>query len=115
MLQDYLPLKSITCLVHISERMAEIMEEYKVTIKEEISNIEDTCTVFVVGEDVKVESTENHGIYVYIFINYVYIYLLYMIDFDVLLKLKLIYLQTLAAINIYHSGFYWFLTLHCLI
>ena len=38
-----------------------------------------------------------------------------MIDFDVLLKLKLIYLQTLAAINIYHSGFYWFLTLHCLI
>ena len=48
--------------VHISERMAEIMEEDKVTIKEEISTVEDTCTVFVVGEDVKEESTENQGI-----------------------------------------------------
>ena len=42
--------------------MAEIMEGDKVTIKEEISTIEDTCTVFVVGEDVKEESTENQGI-----------------------------------------------------
>ena len=41
--------------------MAEIMEEYKDTIKEEISTVEDTCTVFVVGEDVKEESTENQG------------------------------------------------------
>jgi len=41
--------------------MAEIMEEDKVTIKEEISTVEDTCTVFVVGEDVKEESTENQG------------------------------------------------------
>ena len=48
--------------VHISERMAEIMEDDKVTIKEEISTVEDTCTVFVVGEDVKEESTENQGI-----------------------------------------------------
>ena len=48
--------------VHISERMAEIMEEDKVTIKEEISTVEDTFTVFVVGEDVKQESTENQGI-----------------------------------------------------
>ena len=47
--------------VHISERMAEIMEEEKVTIKEEISTVEDTFTVFVVGEDVKEESTENQG------------------------------------------------------
>jgi len=41
--------------------MAEIMEENKVTIKEEISIVEDTFTVFVVGEDVKEESTENQG------------------------------------------------------
>ena len=48
--------------VHISERMSESMEEYKVTIKEEISSVEDTCTVYVVGADVKEESTENQGI-----------------------------------------------------
>jgi len=42
--------------------MAEIMEDDKVTIKEEISTVEDTCTVFEVGEDVKEESTENQGI-----------------------------------------------------
>ena len=41
--------------------MAEIMEEDKVTRKEDISTAEDTCTVFVVGEDVKQESTENQG------------------------------------------------------
>ena len=41
--------------------MTEIMEKGKVT-KEEISTVEDTCTVFVVGEDVKEESTENQGI-----------------------------------------------------
>ncbi|XP_023348549.1 uncharacterized protein LOC111717278 [Eurytemora carolleeae] len=41
--------------------MAEIMEEDKVTRKEEISTAEDTCTVFVVGEDVKEEITENQG------------------------------------------------------
>jgi len=49
------------CNVHISERMAEIMEKDKVTTKEEISTVEDTCTVFVVGEDIKEESTENQG------------------------------------------------------
>ena len=54
-------LTSITCFVHISERMAEIMEEDKVAIKEEISTVEDTCTVFVAEEDVKEESTENQG------------------------------------------------------
>ena len=48
--------------VHISERMSESMEEYKVTIKEEISTVEDTYTVYVVGADVKEESTENQGI-----------------------------------------------------
>ena len=42
--------------------MTEMMEEDKVTIKEKISTVEDTCTVFVVGEDVKEESTENQGI-----------------------------------------------------
>ena len=42
--------------------MSESMEEYKVTIKEEISSVEDTFTVFVLGEDVKEESTENQGI-----------------------------------------------------
>ena len=44
--------------------MAEIMEEDKVTIKEEISTVEDTCTVFVAEEDVKeeiTEKTENQG------------------------------------------------------
>ena len=35
--------------------MSESMEEDKVTIKEEISTIEDMCTVYVVGEDVKEE------------------------------------------------------------
>ena len=47
--------------VHISEKMAEILEEDKITIKEEVSTVEDTFTVFVVGEDVKEESTENQG------------------------------------------------------
>ena len=41
--------------------MAEIMEEDKVTFKEEISTAKDTCTVFVVGEHVKEEITENQG------------------------------------------------------
>ena len=41
--------------------MAEIMEKDKFTIKEEVSTVEDTFTVFVVGEDVKEESTENQG------------------------------------------------------
>ena len=41
--------------------MAEIMEEDKVSIKEEISTVEDTFIVLVVGEDVKEESTENQG------------------------------------------------------
>ena len=41
--------------------MAKIMEEDIVTIKEEISSLVDTFTVFVVGEDVKEESTENQG------------------------------------------------------
>ena len=59
--------------------MVEIMEEDKVTIKEEISTEEDTCTVFVVGEDVKEESTENQGKVKYII--YICIYLLRMIDF----------------------------------
>ena len=39
--------------------MADIMD--KVTIKEEISIVDDTCTVYVVGDDVKEESTENQG------------------------------------------------------
>ena len=59
--------------------MTEIMEEDKVTIKDEISTVEDTCTVFVVGEDVKEESTENQGKVKYII--YICIYLLRMIDF----------------------------------
>ena len=41
--------------------MAEIMEKDKFTIKEEVSTVEDTFAVFVVGEDVKEESTENQG------------------------------------------------------
>ena len=67
-------MKFNTCIVynvHIPEKMAEIMEEYKDTIKEEISTVEDTCTVFVVGEDVKEESTENQGMgkhYIHIYI-----------------------------------------------
>ena len=47
--------------MHISDRMAEIMEEDKVTIKEEIFTVEDTCTVYVAEEDIKEESTENQG------------------------------------------------------
>ena len=56
--------------------MVEIMEEDKVTIKEEISSVEDTCTVFVVGEDVKeeyTEKTENQGMgkhFLHIFIGW---------------------------------------------
>ena len=46
----------------VADRMSEIKEEDKVTIKEEISSVEDTCTVYVVGADVKEESTENQGI-----------------------------------------------------
>ena len=49
------------CNVHILERKAEIMEEDKVTIKEEIFTVEDTYTVYVVGEDIKEKSTENQG------------------------------------------------------
>jgi len=41
--------------------MTEIMEEDKVTIKEEISTVEDTCTVYVAEEDVKEENTDNQG------------------------------------------------------
>ena len=42
--------------------MTEIMEEDKLTIKEEISTVEDTCTVYVAEEDLKEECTENQGI-----------------------------------------------------
>ena len=55
--------------------MAEIMEEDKVTIKEEISTVEDTCTVYV-AEDVKeenTEKTENQGMgkhFLHIFIGW---------------------------------------------
>ena len=41
--------------------MVKITEEYKVTIKEEISTVEDTCTVYVTEVDVKEERTENQG------------------------------------------------------
>jgi len=51
--------------------MAEIMEEDKVTIKEEISTVEDTFTVYVAEEDVKEESTENQGMVHY----FIHIYL----------------------------------------
>ena len=43
--------------MHISERM----KKDKVTINEEISTVEDACTVFIVEEDVKEESTEDQG------------------------------------------------------
>ena len=61
MFADILSLKSITCFVHISERMSEIMEEDKLTIKGEISTVEDTCTVYVTEEDITEESTEDQG------------------------------------------------------
>ena len=63
---------NIQWIVHISERMAEIMEEDKVTIREEISTVEDMCTVNVVGEDVKEESTENQGMVEHFLYNYIY-------------------------------------------
>ena len=50
-------------IVRILERMAEIMEEDKVTIKVEISTVENICTVYVAEEDVKEESTENQGMF----------------------------------------------------
>ena len=52
--------------------MAEIMEGDKVTINEEISTVEDACTVFVVEEDVKEESTENQGFVKHITNIYIY-------------------------------------------
>ena len=52
--------------------MAEIMEDDKVTIKEEISTVEDMRTVYVVGEDVKEESTENQGMVEHFLYNYIY-------------------------------------------
>ena len=52
--------------------MAEILEEDKITIKEEVSTVEDTFTVFVVGEDVKEESTENQGMVEHFLYNYIY-------------------------------------------
>ena len=63
---------NIQWIVHISERMAELMEDDKVTIKEEISIVEDMCTVYVVGEDVKEESTENQGMVEHFLYNYIY-------------------------------------------
>ena len=47
-------------MYYIPERMTEIIVED--TTKEKISTLEDTCTVFVMGENVKEESTENQGI-----------------------------------------------------
>ena len=50
--------------------MAEIMEKDKVTMNEEISTVEDTCTVYVTEEDIKEESTEDQGMgkdFLYIF------------------------------------------------
>ena len=61
--------------------MAEIMEGDKVTINEEISTVEDACTVFVVEEDVKEESTENQGFVKHITNIYIYIYLYLYYDF----------------------------------
>ena len=58
-------LKSITCFVHISERMVKITEEDKVTIKEEISTVDDKCTVYVTEVDVKEERTENQGMVIH--------------------------------------------------
>ena len=52
--------------------MAEIMEEDKVTIKEEISTVEDTYTVYLVEEDVNVESTEHPGMGKWLNIIYLY-------------------------------------------
>ena len=63
---------NIQWIVHISERMAELMEDDKVTIKEEISTVEDMCTVYVVGEDVKEESTEKQGMVEHFLYNYIY-------------------------------------------
>ena len=63
---------NIQWIVHIPERMADIMEDDKVTIKEEISSVEDMCTVYVVGEDVKEESTENQGMVEHFLYNYIY-------------------------------------------
>ena len=84
--------------VNITERMAEIMEEDKFTIKEDISTAENTFTVFVAKEDVKEESTENQGKDKHLI--YICIYLLRMIDFCCFLELKLKNLQTIAAIDI---------------
>ena len=51
---------NILC-TYFRENLAESMEEDIVTIKEEISTVEDTCTVYVAEESVKEERTENQG------------------------------------------------------
>ena len=45
-------------------------KNYGRIIKEEISTVEDTCTVYVTEEDIKEESTEDQGMgkdFLYIF------------------------------------------------
>ena len=45
----------------ISDRMAENIKEEKVSIKEEMSTVEDTCIVYVQEENVKEECTDTQG------------------------------------------------------
>ena len=63
--------------MHISERM----KKDKVTINEEISTVEDACTVFIVEEDVKEESTEDQGFVKHFTNMYIYIHLYLYYDF----------------------------------
>ena len=51
---------NILC-TYFRENLAESMEEDIVTIKEEISTVEDTCTVYVAEEYIKEESKEDQG------------------------------------------------------
>lgn len=41
--------------------MAENMKEEKVSIKEELSTVEETCIIYLQEEDVKIEITETQG------------------------------------------------------
>ena len=63
--------------------MAKIMEKDKLTIKEKISTVEDTFAVYLVGEDVKDERTENQGMGLH-FLNIFF----RMIDFCLFLELR---------------------------
>ena len=49
----------------------ELEEEHKVTIKEEISPVEEMCAIYIKDEDIKMENTEIQGYLVLILLTYI--------------------------------------------